>query len=105
MESPYVLRNEIRQLPGTKIALKDNGAIQFEPTKNANIFKDFYSGLAGNLVKKLPVALNKFNNNLTKEYYMNIDKICHNFELCKSFVMLYGTKLSQTGNGYHQKTF
>ena len=84
MESSYILWNEIRQLAWTKIALKDNGAIQFEPTKNANIFKDFYSDLAGNLVRKLPVALNKFNNNSTKKYYMNIDKICHNFELCKA---------------------
>ena len=65
-----------------KIALKNDGAIQFEPTKNANIFKDFYSDLAGTLVRKLPVALNKFNNNLTKQYYMNIEKSRHNFELC-----------------------
>ena len=49
----------------SKIALKNDGAIQFEPTKNANIFKDFYSDLAGTLVRKLPVALNKFNNNST----------------------------------------
>ena len=49
-----------------KIALKNNGAIQLEPTKNTNIFKDFYSDLAGNLVRKLPVTLNKFNNNSTK---------------------------------------
>ena len=50
----------------SKIALKNDAAIQFEPTKNANIFKDFYSDLAGTLIKKLPVAHNKFNNNLTK---------------------------------------
>ena len=31
----------------SKIALKNDGAIQFKPTKNANIFKDFYSELAG----------------------------------------------------------
>ena len=50
----------------SEFALKNDGAIQFEPTKNANIFKDFYSDLAGNLVRKLPVALNKCNNNSTK---------------------------------------
>ena len=50
----------------SKIALKKDGAIQFKPTKNANTFKDFYSDLAGNLVRKLPVAINKFNNNSTK---------------------------------------
>ena len=58
----------------SKISLKIDGAIQFEPTKNAYIFKDFYSGLVGTLVKKLPVAPNKFNNNLTKQYHMNIKK-------------------------------
>ena len=42
----------------SKIALKEDGAIQFEPTKNANTFKDVYSELAGDLVGKLPVAPN-----------------------------------------------
>ena len=31
-------------------------------------------------MRKLPVALNKFNNYLTKQYYINIEKSCHNFE-------------------------
>ena len=73
--------NKVNQ---SKIALENDGAIQFEPTKNANIFKDFYSDLAGTLMRKLPVALNKFNNNSTKQYYMNIEKSCHNFELCNA---------------------
>ena len=47
----------------SKITLKNNGVIQFEPTKNANVFIDFYYDLAGTLVRKLPVALNKFSNN------------------------------------------
>ena len=51
---------------------------------NANVFKDFYSDLATTLVRKLPVALNKFNNNSTKQYYMNIEKSSHNFELCNA---------------------
>ena len=56
----------------------------FESTKNANIFKGFYSDLKGKLMEKLPVALNKFNNNPTKQYYMNTEKSCHNFELCNA---------------------
>ena len=31
------------------------------------------------LVRKFPVALNKF-----KQYYMNIKKSCYNFELCNT---------------------
>ena len=61
--------------------MKNDDAIQFEPTKNANIFKDFYSDLAGTLVRKFSVAFNKFNNNSRKQYYMNIEKRCHNIEL------------------------
>ena len=68
----------------SKNALKSDDAIQFEPTKNENIFNDFYSDLAGNLVRKLLVAFDKFNNNLTKQYYMNMEKNCHNFELCNA---------------------
>ena len=50
--------NKVNQL---KIAMKKDSVTQFEPTKNANTFKDFYSYKARNLVRKLPVALNKFN--------------------------------------------
>ena len=35
-------------------------------------------------MRKLPVALNKFNNYLTKQYYINIEKSCHNFERCNA---------------------
>ena len=50
----------------SKIGLINYAAVQFEPTKKANIFKDFYSDLAGKLVRKLPVVPNKFNNNSKK---------------------------------------
>ena len=80
-----ILRN-YGKLNQSKIALKNGGAIQFVPTKNANIFKDFYSDLAGSLARKLPNAINKFNNNSAKQYYMNIEKSCHNFELCNAML-------------------
>ena len=80
-----ILRN-YGKLNQSKIALKNGGAIQFVPTKNANIFKDFYSDLAGSLVRKLPNAFNKFNNNSAKQYYMNIEKSFHNFELCNAML-------------------
>ena len=52
----------MKQTKLIKIALKNDGAIQFELTKNANNFRYFYSDLVGNLVRKFPVALNKVNN-------------------------------------------
>ena len=65
----------------SKIALKNYCAFQFEPARNSNIFKDFYCDLAGKQVRTFPVALNKFNNNSTNQYYINIEKSYHNFEL------------------------
>ena len=64
--------------------MKSVGSIQFGPTKDGNIFKDFNSDLAEKLVRKLPVAFNKFNNNSRKQYYMNIGQSCDNFELCNA---------------------
>ena len=43
-----------------------------------------YPDLNGNLLRKLPVAFNKFNNNSTKQYYINIEKSFYNFELCNA---------------------
>ena len=40
----------------TKICLKNNGNISFDPKENANIFKSFYKNLASGLVEKLPVG-------------------------------------------------
>ena len=45
----------------SKTCSKENGTMQFEPKKNANIFKTFYSELAGNIVKKLSKLSLKFN--------------------------------------------
>ena len=57
----------------SKSALEKDGAIQFEPEKNA-----------GNLVRRLPMRPNKFYNNFTKQYFINIEKNYHNFELCNA---------------------
>ena len=53
----------------------------------ANIYNNFYSDLAEKLVRKLPVAPNKFNNS-TKQYFMNIEKSCHNFKLCNATLQI-----------------
>ena len=42
--------------------------------ENANIVKKFYSELAPNPVKKLPVVPNKYNRDTTKDYYTDIFK-------------------------------
>ena len=65
-------------------SIKNDGAIQFEPIKMLIFFIAFYSDLAGNLVRKLPLANNKFNNSSTKEQCMNREKSCHNVEQCNA---------------------
>ena len=50
------------------------------------IFLRISTDLAGSLVRKLPNAFNKFNNNCAKQYYMNIEESCHNFELCNAML-------------------
>ena len=54
----------------SSICLENNGTLSFDSKTNAEIFKDFYSNLAGDLLKKLPSPTNKFGieavKNITK---------------------------------------
>ena len=54
--------------------------VQYDPTENTNIFKEFYSGLAESLVNKLPDAPNKYNKSTTE----NIKKANNDveFQMC-----------------------
>ena len=53
------------------ICLKKNGEIQFDPKVNAEVFKDFYSNLASDLVKALPQSSSRFGNNYVQNFYQN----------------------------------
>ena len=44
----------------------------FDPKTNAEIFKNFYSNLAEELVAKLPNAPNRFGSESVRQYYENI---------------------------------
>ena len=65
----------------SKICLKENGVTQFEPKKNANVFKTFYSELAGNLVKMLPKPPLKFDTFKTMMFYKKLNPNLEKFEL------------------------
>ncbi len=49
--------------------------MSFDPKNNAEIFKDFYSNLPGDLVKQLPNPPNKYKKDAVKNYYkqQNLD--------------------------------
>jgi hypothetical protein len=53
----------------SKICLKTNENLSFDPKTNANTFMKFYSNLASDLVKQLPTAPNKFGIDTVKKYY------------------------------------
>ena len=50
------------------LCLGKDGNLSFDPETNTEIFKNFYSNLAGNLVKKLPSLPNKFGKETVKTY-------------------------------------
>ena len=66
-----MFRNQFKNVNQSKIYLKENGVMQFELKKNANILKTFYSELAGNLVKMLLKPRLKFNTDKTMTFYKN----------------------------------
>ena len=70
-----------KNMKKSKICLKENGVTQFEPKKNENIFKTFYSELAGNLVKKLPKPPLKFNTDKTMIFCKKLKPNLEKFEL------------------------
>ena len=57
----------------SSVCLEKDGNISFDPGTNVGIFKDFYSNLAGNLVKQLPTATFKYGMDYVRDYYKNID--------------------------------
>ena len=49
-----------KQKSSMSICLEKDGNLSFDPKTNAEIFKDFNSNLANNLVQELPNPPNKF---------------------------------------------
>ena len=66
----------------SKICLIENGVMQFESKKNANIFKTFYSELARNLEKNLPKPPLKFNTDKTMMLYKKLNSNLEKFRTC-----------------------
>ena len=61
------------------ICLEKDGILSFDPKTNAEIFKDFYSNLAKNLVKKLPTPPNKYGKTAVNNYYKKLNLRGKNF--------------------------
>ena len=61
------------------ICLEKDGILSFDPKTNAEIFKNFYSNLANNLVKKLPTPPNKYGKTAVNNYYKKLNLRGKNF--------------------------
>ena len=61
------------------ICLENEGTLSFDPKANAEIFKDFYSNLANELLKKLPNPPNKYGKDTVKKYYEKLNLTGKNF--------------------------
>ena len=53
----------------TNICLMNNNTLSFDLQKNVNIFKEFYTNIAKDLLNKLPSAKNIFNAQSLSKYY------------------------------------
>ena len=62
-----------------KICLGKEGDVSFDPNANAETFKDFYSNLALDLVRQLPLPTNRFGSNSVKEHYRHLNLENKNF--------------------------
>ena len=59
--------------PSMNICLKnEKGNLIFDPKENANIFKNFFSNLANELLSKLPSSSSTFSNILTSTFYSKL---------------------------------
>ena len=56
-----------------KICLGKEGNISSDAKSNAEIFKNFFTDLAMNLVRQLPMSTNMFGTNSVKEYYRHLN--------------------------------
>ena len=65
----------------SKMCLKDGQKLSFDSKTNANTFCNFYSNLAGELLKKPPTPPKKFGLDTVKLYYQNLNIDNLNFAL------------------------
>ena len=56
------------------ICLEKDRILSFDPKANAEVFKDFYSSLANDLIKKLSDPPNKYGKDAVTTYYENMNR-------------------------------
>ena len=67
--------------------LEKDGILSFDPKTNAEIFEDFYSNLANNLVKKLPTPPNKYGKTAVNNYHKKLNLRGKNFSFAPATIL------------------
>ena len=83
----------------SKICLQDGDTLSFDAKQNAETFKNYFTSLAGNLVKKLPIATNKFGIESVKQYYKDLGIDQNNFKfqsINKEYVNILMLKMNES---------
>ena len=76
------------EVSASKMCLESEGKLSFDPKENSEIFKDFFSKLATNLLSKLPLAPKKFGMD-TVEAIEIILNLHHLLPSLKVRILLY----------------
>ena len=69
-----------KQKASSKIRLKDNGEVKFEPKSNCKFFKELFGTLSTNLVTNLPAQTNIFGMDSVRAYHSSLNlqnRNCH----------------------------
>ena len=69
MEIAKITWTTFQKSSSSTICLENDGTLSFDPKANAEIFKDFYSNLANDLLRKLQNPPNKYRKDTVKKYY------------------------------------
>mgnify|MGYP001792126289 FL=1 len=67
----------------SNFCLQNKGKMSFDAKENAEIFKDYFSELAGKLLSKLPISQNVFGISSTANYYKELLDSTNKFEFSK----------------------
>ena len=89
-----------KKLCMSKICLKEKDRISFDSKEISEIFKDYFSGLAENLVAKLPKAPKIYDTTSSKLYYskLNVNQDSFSFTNCSNDQNLNITKAAGIDN-------
>ena len=78
MENIKIDRSARKKVTCTDVCLKVEEKLELDPFTISELFKNFCSNLANDLVHKLPAASKRFDIEAVKNYYNDMFELSHN---------------------------